>query len=307
MLKGADINYRHLLYFWMVVQRGGVTAAAEALHVTQPTISSQVRELERVLGVDLLRRSGRTVEPTEAGHVAFRYADRIFSLGDELAQTLAGAAAAAPMPLVMGVAEVLPRLIVTHLLAPLLSFEPHGRLTVRSDTTTNLLAGLAKQDIDLVISDAPVGPSAPVRAFNHRLGESPLAFFGAPALTRNATSPFPACLAELPVLLPTTNTAMRRSLDLWFETIGVRPNVLAEFEDASLLKLFGEEGRGVFPAPSVVADAVSERYGVGILGVAGTAREAFYAVSSERRIRHPLVGLLIEHARTNVFGDAVDG
>jgi len=219
------LNYHHLLYFYTVAREGSVVRASEVLHLAQPTLSGQIRKLEQALDEKLFERRGRNLVLTEMGRVAYRYADEIFSLGRELTETLRGQPTKRPQALHVGIADVVPKLVVHRLLAASRLAEAGVRLVLREGKTDDLLAALATQAFDLVISDAPVSPHVKVRAFNHLLGESSITFLASPALARRHRARFPKSLDGAPMLLPTDNTALRRSLDKWFQEIGVRPRV----------------------------------------------------------------------------------
>lgn len=295
------LNYHHLLYFWTVVREGGVARAAQRLRLAQPTISGQLRVLESTLGEKLFERSGRRLVLTEVGRLVHRYADEIFSLGQELSDVLRGRPGGRPVRLTVGIADVVPKLIAHRLLAPALEQKEPVRLEVREDSHERLLAELSVHGLDLVITDAPVAPATRVRAFNHLLGETPVAMFGTPKLAARLRRNFPRSLEGAPVLLPAANTALRRGLEAWFESIGVRPRVVAECDDSALLKVFGQRGLGVVPAPEAIASAVRRMYGVVPLGRAGRLRESYYAITVERRLVHPAVVAIGEAARREVF------
>lgn len=297
-----DLNFRHLLYFWTVVREGSVTAAAEALHVTQPTVSAQLRVLEDQLGTKLLRREGRGVAPTEAGTLVARYADEIFDLSRELIGAVKGYDEDHPLHATVGIADVVPRLVAWHLLEPILALE-ELRIEVRVGHPDELLADLAIHKLDVVIADAPIGPGQHIRAFNHLLGRCPVAWFAAPDMAAELSSDFPRSLAGAPCLLPTRNTVLRRSLEHWFDTIDVQPQVRAEFEDSTFLKVFGREGLGAFPAPAVIADDVQSQYDVRLVGTVDEVEERFYAISTERRLANPAVVALSRAARSELFDE----
>ena len=84
------LNDHHLLYFWVVAREGTIARACDQLHLTQPSISKQLRQLERSVGEKLFQRAGRNLVLTETGQMVFRYADEIFSLGRELSEALQG-------------------------------------------------------------------------------------------------------------------------------------------------------------------------------------------------------------------------
>ena len=296
------LNYHHLLYFWVVACHGSVTRAAAELRLAQSTVSTQLRTLEEVLGEKLFARTGRRLVLTDVGRLVFRYADEIFGLGRELLETVKGRPTGQPMRLTVGIADAVPKLIAYRLLRPALAVAEPVRIICREDKPDRLLAQLAVHGLDLVLSDAPIGPTTKVRAFNHLLGECGVTFFAAPALARTCRRGFPRSLGGAPMLLPTDNTALRRSLDDWFESEDIRPRVASEFEDSALLMAFGQAGMGLFPAPSAIERQVRSQYGVVVVGRLDTVRERFYAISGERRLKHPAVVAISEAARQRVFG-----
>jgi LysR family transcriptional activator of nhaA len=296
------LNYHHLLYFHTVAREGSVTQAAKQLRLAQPTLSGQIRKLEHALDEKLFERQGRNLALTEMGQVVYRYADEIFSLGRDLMDTLRGRPSKRPARLVVGIADVVPKLVCHRLLEVALGMPDPVQLVLREGKTNDLLAGLALHAFDLVIADAPLAPHLRVRAFNHLLGESPVSFFATEALARAHRRGFPRSLDGAPMILPTDNTVLRRSLDQWFEKVGVRPRIVAEIEDTALLKVFGQHGSGIFPAPEVLAAEVRRQYQVRSIGTAPEVRERFYAISVERRIKHPAVGAITATARRELFG-----
>lgn len=297
----AWLNYHHLLYFWTVARAGSITRACEELHLTQPAISAQIRTLERSLGEKLFTRSGRHLVLTEVGRVVYRYADEIFRTGRELQQTLAGRPSGRPVRLTVGVADAMPKLLVYRLLEPALALTPPVRPIVREDKPERLLADLAVHIVDLVLADAPVTPAVKVRAFSHLLGESGITIFGAPHLARVYRRRFPESLGGAPFLLPTDNTALRRSLEQWFDGRSIRPDTVAEIEDSAVLKVFGAKGVGLFAAPTVLEADLRRQYAVSVVGRIDAIRERFYALSAERRISHPAVVAITNAARRDLF------
>jgi LysR family transcriptional activator of nhaA len=293
------LNYHHLFYFWAAVREGGIARAAEKLRLSHPTLSAQIRTLEESLGEKLLERQGRNVQPTEMGRVVFRYADEIFALGGELMETVRGRPTGRPRRLRVGLVDAVPKLVARELLEP--ARDGETQLTVEEAPADALLARLATHALDVILSDGPVPPGSAVRAFAHLLGESGVTFFGSPRLAVERRRRFPDSLDGAPVLLPTPNTSLRRSLDAWFGQIGVRPRVVAEVEDSALLESLGEEGDGIFPATTAVEEHVSRRYGVQVVGRVPKIRERFYAISAQRRLTHPAVLAIQRAARSALF------
>ncbi len=300
---GMDwLNYHHLLYFWTVAKEGTIAAACQKLHLAQPTISAQIRALERALGEKLFRRVGRRLTLTETGRLVYRYADEIFSVGRELMDTLSGRQTGNPLRFRVGVADVLPKLIAHRLLEPALKLPEAIQLVCRESTPAELLARLAIHELDLILSDSPIGPDVRVRAFNHLLGECGVAVFGSKELAVAHRRRFPRSLDGAPFLMPAGSTSLRRSLDFWFDSEDIRPSVVGEFDDSALLKVFGQAGAGLFAAPDVIEKEVRRQYGVRVVGRLESVRERFYAISVERKVKHPAVVAIADAAREKLFG-----
>lgn len=295
------LNYHHLLYFWTVVKEGSVSKAAEALHLAQPTISAQLRSLERSLGQKLLQKQGRGLALTPEGEAVFRYAEEIFSLGRELLQSVRGDSLPAPKRFCVGISDSLPKLTTYRLLEPAFTMRPAFQLYVRIDKTERLLAELATHSIDLVIADSPMMPTSRVRAFNHLLGETGISIFGRSDLAQRYRRGFPQSLHGAPLLLQTPNTALRQSLEQWFAAHEIHPQVTGEVEDMAMLQTLGQHGHGLFAAPTVVQKEVCQRYQVRCVGQLENVYERFYAISVERKLSHPAVLLIAEQARRRLF------
>jgi LysR family transcriptional activator of nhaA len=293
------LNYHHLLYFWTCVREGGVGKAAVRLRLSPQTVSEQIKALEASLGEPLLQRRGRAVEPTETGRVVLKYAEEIFTLGRELQDTVRRHDGGAALLLRVGVAQTLPKLVVRQLLAPAfaLPLQAPVRLSVVDGEPERLLARLSLHELDLVLSDGPIPPGSPVRAFNHLLAESGVGLFGTAALHREHAKGFPKSLEGAPLLLPLPGTALRRSIDSWLEQHGLRPRLVAEIEDSALLNTFGEQGLGLFPAPLSVEAEVVREHGVRLVGRLDGVSEKSWALSGERRLRHPAVVAIRDAAR----------
>lgn len=296
------LNYHHLFYFWTIAREGTVRGASEVLRVSQPALSTQIRQLENALGEKLFEKEGRGLRLTPAGRLAFRYADEIFTLGLEFQNELRGRPTGRPLRLVVGISDVLPKLMVHRLLRPALELAEPLRLSCREGRLPELLEGLRSHDIDLVLSDIPCTPQPGFRAYNHLLGECGVELFAAPDLAARHPGPYPAGLEGAPVLLPSEGTAMRRSLDATFERAGVLPVVAGDFDDSALLKTFGAQGEGFFTAPEAIADEVARAFGVRRLGPLEGLRERTYAISAERKLVHPAVLAILRVAKEEVFG-----
>jgi len=299
------LNYHHLLYFWTVAREGGVSRAAEKLRLAQPTVSAQVRLLEEAFGEKLFDRQGRRVVLTDVGRLVYRYADEIFGIGQELIETLKGRGGGGrPLPLTVGVANAVPKLIVHRLLKPAMSGEHSVHLVCREDNTEVLLAELATHALDVVIADVPAPPHVRVKVFSHVLGDSDTTFFAAGRLGASLRRGFPKSLDGAPMLLPSAHTALRRGLEQWFDAQNIHPRVLGEFDDTALMKAFGQEGTAVFPSPTAIEREILRQYRVHAVGRVHDVRERYYAISAERRVKHPGVLAITASARADVFRSA---
>lgn len=289
------INYHHLLYFWRVAREGGLARASAGLGLAQSTVSKQIHQLEAALGHPLFARKGRRLVLTESGRVVYRYAEEIFSLGRELVDTLGDRPVGQPLRVTVGVADVVPKLVAERVLLPAFASGP-VRLVCREGRSDRLLAELALYELDLVLTDAPAAPTAKVRAYSRLLGGSEVAFFARPPLASRLRRGFPRSLDGAPLLLPTADTMMRRSLERWFADRGLRPALLGEFEDSALLGAFGQQGIGAFPAPTVIRREIEGQLGVRWVGDASGVRESLYALTAERRIQNPAVAGICDAA-----------
>jgi len=296
------LNYHHLLYFWMVAREGTVARAAAKLRLTQPTLSAQIHALEGTLGEKLFVRVGRGLRLTEMGGVVLRYADEIFALGRELTESVKGRPTGRALRLVVGVSDAMPKLVAYRLIEPALALGQPVRLKVHEQGTERLLALLGLHELDVVLTDRVAPPGVSVRVFNHLLGECGATLFAAPRLAARYRRGFPRSLDGAPFLLPGETSTLRHALVQWFEKHRIRPAIVGEFDDSTLIKVFGQAGKGIFAAPSIIESSVRRQYDVAIVRRLDGVRERFYAVSAERRLKHPAVIAITESARRELFG-----
>lgn len=298
------MNLKHLHYFWVTARAGGVVRAGEQLHTTPQTLSSQIKLLQDRLGRRLFRKSGRQLELTDDGRVALRYADEIFGLAGELESAMRERKAAEgprTLELRVGVADSVAKSVAYRLLEPALQLDEPVHLVCHEWKFDALLAELALHRLDLVLATEPISRRVSVKAFNHELGRSPMTFFCAPALRKRLRGDFPRCLDHAPMLVQGAGTAVRQQLDAWFARSALAPRIVGEFDDSALMKAFGREGRGVFMAASVLEAEIEATYGVEIIGRISEIEEEFFAITVERRIRHPAVAAITEAARGALF------
>lgn len=295
------LNYHHLLYFWAVAKEGSIARACEELRLAQPTISGQIRALEQSLGEKLFTRSGRRLVMTETGRLVFQYAEEIFNLGRELTDVLKGRPQGRPIRFVVGISDLIPKLIAYRILQPAFALGDRVQLVCYEDEPEELLSRLSAHKLDLVLTHSPAHSAVGARVFSHRLGSSDVSLFASPSIAIRYRKDFPAQLDGAPFLLPMERSSLRRDLEHWFQMHGIRPRVVGEFQDNALLNVFGHAGEGIFAAPSAIESEVKRYAQVKTLGTLESVAEDFYAVSAERRIKHPAVAIITETARNTLF------
>ena len=295
------LNYSHLQYFWAVAREGSIARASASLHLTPQTISGQLKLLDEAVGQPLFNRVGRRLVMSDMGRTVFEYADEIFSVGAELASVVRGNHLSGPTTLSLGIVSSMPKLIAERIVAPAMMGEQPVRVRGEEASLEQLLSELAVHKLDLVLSDQPVPDGLSIKAYNHRLGESGMSFFSRRNQARRYRAKFPDSLSDAPMLLPSQHSALRRRLDDWFEINELSPRIAGEFDDSALLKAFGEAGAGIFAAPTVIEEEVCRMYRMSVIGQTDEIKERFYAISPERRLKHPSVVLITDTARSKLF------
>lgn len=288
------LNYHHLRYFYVAAKEGSLARAAAALHVSQPSISEQISELEGALGEALFQRVGRNNKLTDAGQVVFNYAEEIFTLGGELMNAVQQRPGVRTVRLNVGVADSFPKLVTNEILKPVFAQPQPVHIVCREGKLDDLLAQLVAHRLDVVLADEPAPSSTNFKVFSHALGESTVTLCAEPKLATKLKRNFPQSLNRAPALLPAENTVLRRVLETWFRAHDVKPNVVAECEDLALMKVLAAEGRGFIAVPTVALKEAVSRYQFRSLGQATGCHLQFCALTAERRIAHPLVALITE-------------
>jgi LysR family transcriptional activator of nhaA len=301
----STLNYKHLHYFWVVAKAGGVSKAAERLHLTPQSISGQLGVLEEALATQLFRRVGRTLELTEAGRMVLSYAEEIFVLGEELQEALRQQPASRSTQFRVGIADMVAKSVAYQLLEPAMRTADKPRLQCREGRLDSLLGELAVHRLDLVIADRPMPTKLNVRGFSHLLGECGLTFLAAPQLAEQHNGTFPQLLEAAPLLLPGEDAAVRPKLMRWLDELHIRPRIVGEFDDSALLNAFGKEGAGIYAVPSAIADTIRSQNSSSIVGQTESVTEQFYAITTERRLTHPAVLAISDAARLQMFGNSV--
>ena len=283
-----SFNHRHLYYFWVVAKEGSMSRAAARLDMAVQTISAQVRELERDLGCQLLRPAGRGLALTDAGQVALQQAEQIFQLAQALPEQVLATVQTPSVRLAVGIADGLPKLEVRRLLQPVLGVA-NLRLVCDDGEMADLLADLVLHKLDVVLTDHPAPSNSQLKVHSHSLGTSDIGWYGSPRWWSTAHTGFPLSLQNVPLLLPTTHSVVRLQLDRWLAQKGLRPRIVGEIEDSALLETFGSTDLGIFPAALAAEDELMKRSQVRLVGPCEGVQEHYFAISTERKVMHPLV------------------
>jgi LysR family transcriptional regulator, transcriptional activator of nhaA len=283
----GDLNYHHLLYFWAVAKEGSLRRASEILHVSQPSISVQLKQLEESLDAPLFTRTSRSLIITDTGQTVLEYAEEIFSLGRELLNAVRQEPGQRPLRLQVGVADSVPKIIVRQHLAPVFKLDRLVRVICREGSLNELITQLAAHKLDVVLADEPSTSALRVRTFNQRLSTSNIVICAAPSLARRLSKNFPQSLNGAPAVLPVGEMTLRRQLEQWFESQGVRPRVVAEVEDTALLTDLGAQGLGFVPVYSAVLPEIERSSSCKKIGIAKGLKMEVFAITAQRRLQHP--------------------
>lgn len=296
------LNYHHLRYFWSVAREGSMRLAAEKLGVSQPSISAQIHQLESALGAELFRKSGRSLVLTDMGRMVYNYAEEIFALGRDMLGAVQHRTQVRLAPFRVGLTDTVPKMAAAELLRPAFSLENPVKLICYEDDIEDLLPMLAAHKLDIIIADEPAPSSAKFKTFNHVLGSSGVALCAPAKVAARLRRNFPASLDGAPALLPVEYSPLRRILEPWFDSHGVRPEVIAEFDDPALMQVFALEAQGFFPLHHVAAEEAVKRYGFARIADLDGVSSEFFAITAERKLKHPATVVVTQNARERLLG-----
>lgn len=294
------LNYHHLRYFWYTAREGSLRKAAEELGVSQPSISAQIHQLEESLGAALFRKSGRGQVLTDTGKLVFDYAEEIFSLGRDLLGAVQHRDTKLA-PFHVGLTDTVPKSAASEILKPVFSLPEPSRIVCHEGNLEDLLQRLAAHKLDIILADEPAPSSAKIKAHNHALGSCGITLCAPAKIATKLRQGFPRSLHGAPALLPAEHSSMRRQVDKWFEERDLQPKIIAEFDDPAFMQVFALETQGFFPLPSVAVDAGVKRYGFQVIAELDAIQSEFFAITGERKLRHPATMAVTENAQLRLF------
>ena len=276
-----QLNYHHLRYFLAVATQGGIKAATEALHVSAPTLSAQVRELEGFLEVELFHREGKSLILSDAGRVVKRYAERIFAFGDEMVEVVQRGGAGGAETVYLGIGDAVPKLLASLILVRCWEEAPSLKIVVREGLPSELFPALAAHQLDIVIANEPAPPSLKAALFCAKAGRYGVHFVATAELKKTYNPK--RGLSGFPVLLPTRESALRRELDRWWAENGIVPDIRAEFDDTAAMCELAASGIGAAPVLEPVLNDVLKRYGLQRLPLKTGIQEELFVITAERQ------------------------
>lgn len=286
------LNYHHLYYFWTIAREGGVAKAAAKLRLGQPTLSTQLKQLEGSLGHALFDRKKRALVLTEAGKVALEYADSIFRSGDELIQVLEDRSFSGRTDVKFGALDSVPKRLLLSLMEAALK-EGNCTVSLLEGRGDELFRELFSHQIDLIVCNYPPVAADIGKVYSRSIAKVPVAVFGAPKFVRLKKG-FPRNLEGQPFVLPTAHSKLRHDLDHYFSVNRIRVRPVAETQDTSVQKLLGIEGHGLIPLPEFSAkDLIAESKLVKI-GTLPEVREEFWLVAAARKIENPIAAGIMQ-------------
>jgi LysR family transcriptional regulator, transcriptional activator of nhaA len=245
------LNYNHLHYFHVAATEGSVAAAAERLGVTQPTVSEQVRALERALMVSLFERSASGLKLTEAGKLAYEQTSVMFRAGERLVESLGRSAPAVPRTLRIGISNAVTRTTTTDFLLPVLAIEECVP-SIRTGEATELVRDLRGNELDLVLCE-----SEPPEATRRGLEMSQLERTLLLAVTTPSFEPGPEW-RDAGLIHYRATSSFRWDVEAYLELNNLHPRIAAEADDPTFLVEAAARGGYIAVVPkSCARDALA--------------------------------------------------
>ncbi|MCE0801024.1 transcriptional activator NhaR [Buttiauxella sp. A2-C1_F] len=296
----SHINYNHLYYFWQVCKEGSVVGAAEALYLTPQTITGQIKALEERLQGKLFRRQGRGLVPSELGQLVFRYADRMFTLSQEMLD-IVNYRKESSLLFDVGIADALSKRLVSGVLDAAVVEDEQIHLRCFESTHEMLLEQLSQHKLDMIISDCPIDSTQQEGLFSVKIGECGISFW-----SQNPVPdlPFPACLETRRLLIPGRRSMLGRKILNWINTQGLKVEILGEFDDAALMKAFGAAHNAIFVAPTLYGQDIYNDENIVEIGRIENVMEEYHAIFAERMIQHPAVQRVCNRDYSALFKEA---
>jgi LysR family transcriptional activator of nhaA len=293
----AKLNYHHLQYFHAIAKYGSIAQAAKVMHITPQTLSAQLNLLEEQLGYRLFERKGKRLVLNDMGCISFRYTQEIFSLGDELLNSLKNHSTDFSFCFSIGVTDVVAKVFSFNLLKSIYAIDNSIKLVCKETNLDVLLGDLAMNKLDAVLSDTSLPTGSPLKAYSHLIGKCGLSFFADKKLAQSLKGDFPMSLDGMPFFTAGEGSNQHLNVLSWFNELDISPKVIGEFDDSVLTKYFGQAGYGIFCAPTMIENHVVEQFDVEVIGKTNDIIEHYYLISPERKVKHPAVQHLLTEGK----------
>lgn len=288
----AWLNYHHLFYFRTIAVEGGIARAAEKLRLGQPTLSTQLKQLEDALGTALFERRNRRLILTEAGQIALQYANEIFRLGDEMTEAIQDRLPASRMHIQIGVLDSVPKQLALQL-TQFAYAAGDCVVSILEGKSDELFRELLGHRLDLVISNFPPALGEDVKIHSRTIAKVPVVICGASRF-KSLAAKFPASLDGQPFVVPTLHSKLRHDLDHYFRTQGIRIDAIAETQDTALQNLLGEAGVGLVPLPLPAANDLIREKKLFRIGHVESVYEEIWLIAASRRIENPIAAKIMK-------------
>lgn len=282
------LNYHHLFYFRVIATEGGIARAAEKLRLGQPTLSTQLKQLEDMIGKPLFVRRNRKLALTEAGKAALDYANEIFRLGDEMLEVLKDETSQNQIHLQIGALDSVPKNVILSLVKEAYKIAP-CTVSILEGQGDELFRELYAHRIDLILSNYPPQAGKGTQVFSKSIARLPVSIYGAEKF-KSLRRSFPKSLDGKPIILPTAHSKLRHDLNHYFKLQGIRVTPIAETQDSSLQKLMAAHGVGF--APLSEFEGVQDENLVKIGRLDGVHEEV-WLISAQRKLENPVAAKLM--------------
>lgn len=281
-------NFNHLYYFYMTAREGSISAAASKLGVTQPTISEQIKSLERFLGTQLFERRPEGMRLNEAGQVAYEHAQVMFTASSRLVRRFGESTPPNARTLLrLAVTSTLSRTFAADYFLSLFG-QPEVRTVLHYGNYLHLLQDLTARQVDLLLAENKPEEAESEGLRVENITTQALVFVASPAVAEQL-SPFPERLAGAPFGHYTVRSRHRWELDEFLRKHAADVDVVVETDDISILRQFALEGQGVTVVPRSMAEADVREGRLVVLGDEPVARSEIYAIYHHERTAEPVL------------------
>ncbi|NNF99654.1 MAG: LysR family transcriptional regulator [Desulfobacteraceae bacterium] len=237
------VNLNQLRSFFLVAREGSITKAAEALYVTQPAVTMQIKALEQDLDLRLFRKIGKHLEMSDAGRILFAYAERIFEIVEEMEYTLKGYAGLTQGSLVIGTTRSFARHLMPGLISRFQARYPQVKIYLKVGSTQHIADGLLEYKYDLsIIGRLPYRSKLNVVPYTKEEFCLVVAA-GHPFAKRDTIA-----LAEIKtesLIIREEGSGSRYAILLWLSSFDVTPSVLMEAESVEFIKEYTIKNQGI--------------------------------------------------------------